>query len=139
MNGQNPLNWLWPAEICHQKSFFLTFEIIYFFENKCWVTIGKNRLFSKSEKKLFHLLKFTSSQFLNLFRIVLMFKAVNFTYFEKSSKNKLLVNQKKRKMGIGVFKKIPSKSGINKLPLFCQFRPACEQLENSDGKFLRTD
>ena len=32
----------------------------------------------------------------------------------------------------------PSKSGINKLPLFCQFRPACKNWGSSDETFCRT-
>ena len=37
-----------------------------------------------------------------------------------------------------VFKMKPSKSGINKLPLFCQFRPACKNWGSSDETFCRT-
>ena len=42
------------------------------------------------------------------------------------------------KVGKMVFKMKPSKSGINKLPLFRQFRPACKKLGNSDETFWRT-
>ena len=42
------------------------------------------------------------------------------------------------KVGKRVFKMKPSKSGINKLPLFCQFRPACKKLGSSDETFCRT-
>ena len=42
------------------------------------------------------------------------------------------------KVGKMVFKMKPSKSGINKLPLFCQFRPACKNLGSSDETFCRT-
>ena len=42
------------------------------------------------------------------------------------------------KVGKMVFKMKPSKSGINKLPLFCQFRPACKNWGSSDEKFCRT-
>ena len=42
------------------------------------------------------------------------------------------------KVGKMVFKMKPSKSGINKLPLFRQFRPACKKLGSSDETFWRT-
>ena len=42
------------------------------------------------------------------------------------------------KVGKMVFKMKPSKSDINKLPLFRQFRPACKKLGNSDETFWRT-
>ena len=42
------------------------------------------------------------------------------------------------KVGKMVFKMKPSKSGINKLPLFRQFRPACKKLGSSDETFRRT-
>ena len=42
------------------------------------------------------------------------------------------------KVGKMVFKIKPSKSGINKLPLFRQFRPACKKLGSSDETFWRT-
>ena len=42
------------------------------------------------------------------------------------------------KVGKRVFKMKPSKNGINKLPLFSKFRPACKKLGNSDETFWRT-
>ena len=42
------------------------------------------------------------------------------------------------KVGKMVFKMKPSKSGINKLPLFRQFRPACKNWGSSDETFCRT-
>ena len=42
------------------------------------------------------------------------------------------------KVGKMVFKMKPSKSDINKLPLFRQFRPACKKLGSSDETFWRT-
>ena len=42
------------------------------------------------------------------------------------------------KVGKMVFKMKPSKSGINKLPLFRQFRPACKNWGSFDETFCRT-
>ena len=97
INDQNPLNWLWQVRMYHQKPFFPIFENFHFFEIKCWVTNGKKQIFSKSQKKLFHLNLFIRPHVGNLFTMVSMIIAAKFTHFEKSRKNTFLVNWKKWK------------------------------------------
>ena len=54
----------------------------------------KNHFFSKSQKKLCQSNCFTKAHFMNLFRMVFMFKAKLLPYFEKSGKNTFLVTKK---------------------------------------------
>ena len=79
------------------ETIFSHFWKLSFFENKCWVRNGKNEIFSKSQKKLFHLNLFIRPHVGNLFRMVFMVIAAKFTHFEKSRKNTFLVNAKKWK------------------------------------------
>ena len=79
------------------ETIFSHFWKLSFFENKCWVRNGKNEIFSRSQKKLFHLNLFIRPHVGNLFRMVFMIIAAKFTHFEKSWKNTFLVNAKKWK------------------------------------------
>ena len=77
--------------------FFHFWKLKFFWEKKSWVRNGKNYIFSKCQKKLFHLNLFSRPHVGNLFRMFYIINAAKFTHFEKSAKNTFLVNSKKWK------------------------------------------
>ena len=81
-------------------SHFLKFS---FFDIKCWVRNVKNPFFSKSQKKLFQSICFTKTHFMNLFRMLFMFKAKTLPILRKVEKH--LFSYKKTINFVAVFDK----------------------------------
>ena len=118
------------------ETIFSHFWKFQFFKNKCWVTNGKNHIFSKSQKKLFHLNLFIRPHVGNLFRMVFMIIAAKFTHFEKSRKNTFLVNSKKWKKWVKVSSKWNhAKVALGNCHYFVNSDPHAKIYENPTGSF----
>ena len=75
------------------KLIFSHFLKVCFFDIKCWVRNVKNPFFSKSQKKLFQSICFTKTHFMNLFRMLFMFKAETLPILRKVEKTPFLLQK----------------------------------------------